>query len=171
MKTGLKLLLADLMSLTSKSFLLAALIFSTPLMVDAAEWPTLDWKNRWSEETNDDEIIDNPPFVAVDGVRLHRFSEMQSIAYQGEFLIELGEYGTERLHVFSVWQGGASQGEQLMAVSIRQTGIDIIGPHGQNFEKLRIKRKNKQDSLEFQLLTDEDALIDTIHYEAGAFRP
>ena len=159
------------MSRTSKSFLLAAIFFSTPLMAVAEERPTIEWKTRWSEEASGGEIIDNLPFVAVDGVRLHRFSEMQSIAYQGEFLIELGEYGTERLHVFSVWQGGASQGEQLMAVSIRQTGIDIIGPHGQDFEKLRIIRKNKQDSLEFQLLTNEDALIDTIHYEAGTFRP
>ncbi len=159
------------MTMILKSLMLAALFCSMPLMAVAADWPTMDWKSRWSEETNDGEITDYPPFVAVDGVRLHRFSEMQSIAYQGVFLVEHGELETERLHIFTVWQGGASQGEQLMAVSIRQTGIDIMGPYGQDFEKLRIIQNNRQGALEFHLLTDEDAPIGTVYFEAGDFRP
>lgn len=159
------------MSCIIKKLALAAFIFATPVAGLAADWPTVSWQSRWSEETTNGDIVDHPPFVAVDNVRLSRFSEMQSVTYRDELLIDHGEDGLELLYVFTVWQGGASQGEQLMALSIRAEGIDVIGPYAQDFEQLEISQINADSAPEFRILTEEGEPIETVYFYAGGFRP
>mgnify|MGYP000294784239 CR=1 FL=1 len=133
--------------------------------------PDVTWESRWTEETSNGDLVDHPPFVAVNDVRLSRFSEMQSVTWRDTLTIDQDEDGIEKLYVFTVWQGGASQGEQLMALSICAEGIDVIGPYAQDFERLEIAQTNAESAPEFRLLMDDGTPIETVYFFAGGFRP
>ncbi|MBG6209244.1 hypothetical protein IWQ49_003915 [Labrenzia sp. EL_126] len=117
--------------------LAAALLF--PLSaVHAKELPGLTWSDRTSKETADGDIKETPPHVEIGGIRLSRFSQMQALALEDTLTIR-GDETPETLYVFQAWQGGASQGEQLMLLSVSSSGVDIIGPYPADFESLKIK--------------------------------
>lgn len=133
----------------------------------AMEEPKVSWENRWSEELGSGDIINHPPFVAVNDIRLYRFSEMQTVTYRDDLLINLGEEGYERLYVFMVWQGGASQGEQLMLLSVRPGGVTIAGPHSRDFETLEIDQANPESAPVFILKGADGVTLEKVSYSFG----
>jgi hypothetical protein len=149
MRIGLK-------SLPGKGlFAVAALLLGMVMPLSAAmaeTLPKVSWENRVSTETANGDIVDQPPFVSVNDIRLRAFSDMQSINLQQTLTIDHGEYGLETLHVFTVWQGGASQGEQLMLLSVTSNGILVVGPHDQDFESVRVNQVNSDSAPSFDLI-------------------
>ncbi|MFK7844276.1 MAG: hypothetical protein AB8G77_03170 [Rhodothermales bacterium] len=148
MKIGFKLRLVsgtrfDTFAFAKKATVIPLMI-STICSTQAAELPVLEWENRDVVEKADGDYTETPPFVSVNGVRLKRFSQMQLIALEELVYIEDSDE-PEKLYVFRVWQGGASQGEQLMLVSLSQGGLIVIGPHEQEFEALFIDRTGNED--------------------------
>ena len=130
--------------------------------------PDVTWESRWTEETSNGDLVDHPPFVAVNDVRLSRFSEMQSVTWRDTLTIDQDEDGIEKLYVFTVWQGGASQGEQLMLLSVKPQGIAVIGPYKQDFEKLEIGHINSEGAPEFDLIgADENNPLASLWYADG----
>ncbi|WP_420408277.1 hypothetical protein [Hoeflea sp.] len=129
--------------------------------------PEVTWESRWTEETADGELIEHPPFVAVNDVRLYRFAEMQSVTWRDTLTIDHDEDGIETLYVFTVWQGGASQGEQLMLLSVKPQGIAVLGPYPQDFETLQIGHTNSESAPEFRLLAGDGAVLETVFYVEG----
>lgn len=101
----------------------------------AQDLPGLTWSDRVSKETADGEIMETAPYVEFGTIRLSRFSQMQSLTLQ-ETLATSDADNVETLFVFRAWQGGASQGEQLMLVTASTDGVDVIGPYEQDFESL-----------------------------------
>ncbi len=104
----------------------------------AQDLPSLIWSDRVSLETTDGEIKETAPIVEIGTVRLSRFSQMRSVTLQHTVMIGEGD-DAEALFAFRVWQGGASQGEQLMLVTVSALGVDVIGPYQQDFESFEIR--------------------------------
>lgn len=144
MKIGFKLQQANKTVAWVTLTILTSILFPILHSAYADELPILDWENRKAMESVDGDYTETPPFVSVNDIRLKRFSQMQLIALQELVHIESSD-GTEKLYVFRVWQGGASQGEQLMLVSLSKGGLIVIGPHEQEFEALFIDRANDED--------------------------
>lgn len=167
MRTGSKLWRARhlvLGGLAALAFLLGNLDAKAK---DMGSLPEVTWESRWTEETADGELIDHPPFVAVNDVRLSRFAEMQSITWRDTLTIDHDEDGIETLYVFTVWQGGASQGEQLMLLSVRPQGVAVLGPFPQDFETLQIGHTSSESAPEFRLLAGDGAVLETVFYVEG----
>lgn len=143
-------------------------IFSTFLAfqnaTQANESYNLSWSDRVSEEQADGTIVDTAPFVHLGNLRLSRFSQMQSLQFQET--IATGD-GDEKLHVFTAWQGGASQGEQLMLVTTSKDGIDVIGPHEQDFETMEVVPASADRGPTFLLYGAGDGPIATLEYFSG----
>lgn len=168
MKTGSNFWLAEpvLSGCLALVGLLACLLVA-PSPGHAADWPAVAWESRYAEEKPDGDIIDHPPFVAVNEVRLRRFSEMQSVTFRDRLTIDHGDEGRERLYVFTVWQGGASQGEQLMLLSVRDDGVAVVGPHGQDFETLEIEMVNSESAPYFGLIGADGKRLGALEYFSG----
>ncbi|GKX33589.1 MAG: hypothetical protein MnENMB40S_12070 [Rhizobiaceae bacterium MnEN-MB40S] len=148
----------------------AAAMLAVSGLANAADSPgglKVTWESRWSEEAGNGDIVDHPPFVAVNDVRLYRFSEMQSVTYRDTLRIDHGDEGDERLYVFTVWQGGASQGEQLMLLSVRNDGVAVIGPHFMEFERLTIEMVNSESAPYFAFVSADGAILGAVDYVHG----
>ncbi len=163
MKTGSGLWLAKPLTVFLIGF---ALILQSPLRAEEVNGSQVKWSDRVSVETDDGKIIDTPPFVSVKGVRLARFALMQSLKLHSTLSVESGE-DVETLIVFRAWQGGTSQGEQLMLVSLSTGGLDIIGPHASEFETMEIVPANDDQGPLFLLYGDEDGPHTALEYVAG----
>jgi hypothetical protein len=149
MRTGLKSLPGN--GFLRHVFVVCGLLLSVSVSM-AETLPKVSWENRVSTETANGDIVDQPPYVSVNDIRLRAFSDMQSINLQQMLTIDHGDYGLETLHVFTVWQGGASQGEQLMLLSITSNGILVVGPHDQDFESVRVNQINSDSAPSFDLI-------------------
>lgn len=131
----------------------------------AQDLPSLTWSDRMSKETTDGEILETAPYVEFGTIRLSRFSQMQSLALQDTLQTENSD---EVLHVFRAWQGGASQSEQLMLVTTSEQGIDVIGPHTQDFENIVIKPASGDFGPIFELYgADANTPIERLEYFDG----
>lgn len=97
----------------------------------------LKWSDRVTVETADGDLVDTAPFVKIGPVALSRFALMQRLTLH-ETLFLQGPTGPRTLYAFRAWQGGAGQGEQLMLVTSRPDGVDVIGPVDPAFETLKI---------------------------------
>lgn len=126
----------------------------------------LTWSDRKDIETEDRGWIEDAPFVKIGGLGLSRFANMQRIELQNTLKIEDGD-GFETLYVFRVWQGGATQGEQLMLVSLKASGVDIIGPYEQDFETLEIGHLNSESAPEFYLKGGDGEVLAALEYYVG----
>lgn len=124
------------------------------LSVHAQDLPGLIWSDRVSKEVSDGEIIERAPYVEIGTIRLSRFSQMQSLVLQETTVVGEGD-DIETLYIFRAWQGGASQGEQLMLVTISEQGVDVIGPYEQNFEKLVVVPAKDDLGPIFELFTND----------------
>lgn len=114
--------------------LLFVLLCIAPVLAQATELPSLTWSDRITIENADGSLVETPPSVQIGGVSLSRFTRMQNVALEQSLtLVE-----EETIFVFRVWQGGASQGEQLMLVTLSKEGADVVGPHPADFETLKI---------------------------------
>jgi hypothetical protein len=164
MKIGFKFWQVNILCLAIAG---VATVLSSPAFAEASY--EVSWESRYSEEKADGEIIDHPPFVSVNDVRLSSFSNMQSVTWRNTLTIDHGDMGFEELFVFTVWQGGASQGEQLMLLSVMENGIEVIGPYGQDFEKLEIDHVNSESAPEFSLIGADGLALDLLHYVSGQF--
>lgn len=122
------------------------------IAINSSAWAqALTWSDRITKETSDGEIVDTQPFVKIGSVGFSRFADMQRIHLHQTLRIESGE-DIETLYVFTVWQGGASQGEQLMLVSVSENGVDVIGPYEQDFETLVVKPATSEFGPRFELI-------------------
>ncbi|MES0809299.1 hypothetical protein ABLO27_07460 [Roseibium sp. SCPC15] len=124
------------MTVIRSGILLVSLLFAHSLAL-AAEQPALTWSDRVTVEQESGDLVDTPPIVQVGEISLSRFSQMQSVTLQETLKVDAYD-GPETVYVFKVWQGGASQGEQLMLVTLSQQGLDILGPHETDFETLKV---------------------------------
>ena len=75
--------------------------------------------------------------------------------------------GAETLHVFRVWQGGASQGEQLMLVSLSDSGVGVIGPLQDEFDDMEIVPANTEEGPLFMLYGAGDGPLAVYEYFNG----
>lgn len=148
-------------------FLIVASIAFPAIFSQAQDLSGLTWSDRVSKETADGGIVETPPIVEIGTIRLSRFSQMRSLNLQETIDIGSGA-DKETLYVFRAWQGGASQGEQLMLVTTSKQGVDIIGPHPQDFEKLIIKPANSEFGPIFELYgADKNKPIIALEYFDG----
>jgi len=146
-------------------WLARGLITTLMITLSAPTWAqTLTWSDRVSEETSDGEIVDTAPFVKLGSIAFSRFTDMQAIAL--ETSLKLPDT-SETLHVFRVWQGGASQGEQLMLLSVSEIGVDVIGPHEQDFEVFEITMDKETNSPVFLLKSDNGVVLAKLGYFSG----
>ena len=148
-------------------FLALGLLIVSGRAMAAEILPVVTWESRWTEETKSGDFKDHPPFVVVNDVRLYRFSEMQSVTWRDTLTIDHGDAGIEKLYVFTIWQGGASQGEQLMLLSVKPHGIAVIGPYKQDFEKLEIGHFNSDSAPEFSLIGADKEAVARVDYVLG----
>ena len=125
----------------------------------------LSWSDRITIEKADGTLVDTPPLVRIDQVQLSRFAQMQTIQLH-QSLTQQGYDGEETVHAFKVWQGGASQGEQLMLVTASQTGIDVVGPYPSEFEELAIEPATQTHGIIFNLIQSNNVTA-KIEYFAG----
>lgn len=133
--------------------------------VHAQDLPAMVWSDRVANETSDGDIVETAPFVEIGTVRLSRFSQMQSLELQET--LRTGK-GDEVLHVFRAWQGGASQGEQLMLVTTSEKGLDVIGPHEQDFESMFINPASGDFGPIFELYgADTNKPLERLEYFDG----
>ena len=137
--------------------------FST--MAAAGDLLALNWSDRTTIEKEDGTLVDSAPFVSIGNVQFSRFAQMQTVQLH-QSVAQTGYEGEETIHVFRVWQGGASQGEQLMLVTVSQTGIDVIGPHPSEFEELKIEAATKERGAMFNLIQSNNVTV-KIEYFAG----
>lgn len=134
---------------------------------NAQNLPGLTWSDRVSTEMADGEILETAPYVEIGTIRLSRFSHMQALTLQDTLTIGDGD-DVETLFVFRAWQGGASQGEQLMLVSTSSQGVDVIGPYSQDFESLIIVSPKDGLGSIFKLYgTDKDRPMTRLEYFDG----
>lgn len=146
-------------------FLCAALLFAAPLSAYAQIYE-LDWRDRDMREDENGDIFGDPPFVKINGVALSRFTDMAHIDLFQTLDVD-GLYGSEQVFVFTVWQGGAGQGQQIMLVTLSDAGVDLIGPHDQNFETVEIVPANADQGPLFLLYGDGDGPIAEFEYFSG----
>lgn len=133
----------------------------------AQDLPAMTWSDRIAKETSDGSIVETPPMVKIGSISLSRFSQMQSLSLHDTLDISKGD-DVERLFVFRAWQGGASQGEQLILVTVSSSGVDIIGPHNQGFETMTIKTPANDVGPVFELYgAKEDKPIARLEYFSG----
>lgn len=133
----------------------------------AQDLPSLTWSDRLSKETTDGEVVEAAPYAKIGTIRLSRFSQMQALTLQDTLTIGEGD-DVETLFVFRAWQGGASQGEQLMLVTASSDGIDVIGPYKQDFEKLTLKPEIGEFGPIFELYgADKDESLARLEYFNG----
>lgn len=168
MKTGFRSL--PVRRLLSGGLLALGLVFLPGSALAGETLAKVTWESRWTEETKGG-LIEHPPFVAVNDVRLYRFSEMQTVTWRDTLEIDHAEEGLEKLYVFTIWQGGASQGEQLMLLSVRPQGIALTGPYKQDFERLEIGHVNSESAPEFDLVGADGEIIASVDYVLGELLP
>ncbi|WP_162651902.1 hypothetical protein [Lentilitoribacter sp. Alg239-R112] len=133
----------------------------------ALDLPGLTWSDRVSKETADGDIEEVAPYVELGIIRLSRFSQMQSLTLQDTLTIGDGD-DVETLFVFRAWQGGASQGEQLMLVTASASGVDVIGPYEQDFEKLVVIQPTGDFGPIFELVgADKEKPLARLEYFDG----
>lgn len=129
MRTGSRSSLASLL-------LAPAVLMATSALPLAHDY-TLEWRDGALIENTAESAEFQPPYVMVNGVALSRFAHMTRVEKLRELKVS-GIDGTENVHVFQVWQGGASQGLQLMVVTLSDVGVDVIGPLEPEFETIEI---------------------------------
>lgn len=142
-------------------------LFVPQIVAKAQDLPGLIWSDRVSKETTDGDILETAPYVEIGTVRLSRFSQMQALTLQDILTIGEGD-DVETLFVFRAWQGGASQGEQLMLVTASQKGVDVIGPFEQGFETMKIRPATVDFGPVFELYgADKNKPIERLEYFDG----
>ena len=163
MRTGL------LLSLVSAPLFSAPLALALSLGIVTSALASdydIDWKDGALVEQSDGSAEIDPPFVKINGVALSRFAQMYRVELH-ETIDADGLDGAEKVYVFRIWQGGASQGKQLMLVTTSKAGIDVIGPHEQDFETMEVVPANADQGPLFLLYGDGDGPIATLEYFSG----
>lgn len=130
----------------------------------------LDWQDRTQTQQADGSMADIPPKVTINGIALSRFSSMQQMELAATLQMK-GENGPEIVHVFLVWQGGATKGQQIMLLTTSNAGIDVIGPYEQEFDSLKITPARDNQGPLFMLYGGEKSAGDTpfaiLTYDCG----
>ncbi|MEO9457419.1 MAG: hypothetical protein ABJE63_11290 [Lentilitoribacter sp.] len=153
----------------SKYFCYSAIVLALqiPQLADAQGLPDLIWSDRISTKTADGEIKETGLYVEIGTIRLNRFSQMQALILQDTLSVG-DDDDVETIFVFRAWQGGASQGEQLMLVTTSAQGVDIIGPHSQDFENLVVISPKDDRGPIFELVgADKEMLLARLEYFDG----
>ncbi|MES0885315.1 hypothetical protein [Roseibium sp. SCP14] len=151
MKTGSSFWRADMMAKNLISAaLLSVLVGLASVQTEAADSETVTWSDRITTEKANGDLVDVPPFVRIGNLPLSRFAQMQSLDLHDTLKIDSGD-GTETLFVFRAWQGGASQGEQLMIVSLSPAGLDVLGPYPEDFETVKVRGATPETGPVFEL--------------------
>ncbi|MEW7007445.1 hypothetical protein [Lentilitoribacter sp. EG35] len=142
-------------------------LFIPQFVANAQDLPGLVWSDRVSKETADGDIKETAPYVEIGTIRLSRFSQMQSLTLQDTMTVGSDDE-VETLFVFRAWQGGASQGEQLILVTASPNGVDVIGPFAQDFETVTITPATADFGPIFELYgADVDKPIARLEYFDG----
>jgi hypothetical protein len=151
MKTGSSFWLGEMMAKNLTIAVVLSVLGGMPTgQTEAADGVSLVWSDRITTEKAGGELVDMPPFVRIGDLHLSRFAQMQSLDLHDTLKIESVD-GTETLFVFRAWQGGASQGEQLMIVSLSPAGLDVLGPYPEDFETVKVRVPTPQTGPVFEL--------------------
>ncbi|WP_428526061.1 hypothetical protein [Roseibium sp.] len=158
MRTGSRLSLASLL-------LAPVMLMGTPALLLAHDY-TLQWSDGTLIENNAEYAEFQAPYVKINGVELSRFAHMTRVEELRKLKVP-GIEGSEDVHVFQVWQGGASQGLQLMAVTLSDVGVDVIGPLEPDFETIEIVDHNGDQGPLFRLYSADTNSVAIYEYFDG----
>jgi len=158
MRTGSRSSLASLL-------LAPAVLMATSALPLAHDY-TLQWRDGTLIENTAESAEFQPPYVTVNGVVLSRFAHMTRVEELRKLTVP-GIDGPEDVHVFQVWQGGASQGLQLMVVTLSDVGVDVIGPLEPDFETIEIVDHTGDQGPLFRLFSADTNPVASYEYFDG----
>lgn len=157
------------------ALLIACFMFTPTAWADDLR---LSWSDMAFSTDADGTYIETPPNVSLstisqplNTIRFAKFSKMRRVELHDRFNTVTGyDDIDETVYVFRVWQGGATQGEQLMLLTVSDYGVAVIGPHPQDFETLTLQKKNVSKGVIFAMFGgDPNVALARTEYLDGEF--